>query len=299
MTQQPSRHESEVIITEGRESPSLKLGPQRLHYQFSVTVPQAHLTFVSVLQGIALGVLLLNIPLPPDSLTLSTILPYLINSQHLYLPFVLSALLILMIWKEFVQASMYLNWPLTVKQLGLTMLIAVVEIMAFRAIDNLVAWLIGIGLIGMVGGIIHWNNLKIQAPTDYDSRDTEKSSRVEERAIGWKYFILGLLIISGTVTWRLSPLYSDHLTVGEWIVLLALAAIVGVALVIDSKYSKEVLASILKGKDEKYKCDLRVTKQGGLTYESTEANSSPDVLLGTTAAPEVGEAMAQAPEDCD
>jgi len=280
MAQPTAQPERVVIITEGDEKPSLKLGPQRLHYQFSITVPQAHLTFVSVLQGVALGVILLNIPFPPTSLTSSTVWPYLINSQHLYLPFILSAVLILMIWKEFVQASMYLNWPLTVRQLGLTMLIAVVEIITFRTIDNIVAWLIGLGLIGVVGGIIHWNNLQIQAPTDFDSADTAKSSRSEETAIGTKYFLLGVLIIGSTLTWRLTPLYDANRAVGEWIVLLVLTALVGVALMIDGRYSTNVLASIVHNKG--YECDLVVTKQGGLGYKSTTTASMTPTAATTT-----------------
>src|SRR5437660_1565134 len=52
------------VITRLHEIPTLKLGPRRFHYLYSAVLPQVHLNLVSILQGIAFAVLLLNIPLP-------------------------------------------------------------------------------------------------------------------------------------------------------------------------------------------------------------------------------------------
>lgn len=99
-----------VIITRERETPSLLSGPQRLHYQFSVALPLTHLTFVSVLQGLALGILLYNIHLPPENVSWENFFDISFK-QYFYLPYIISSLLILLIWIQFVHASMFINWP--------------------------------------------------------------------------------------------------------------------------------------------------------------------------------------------
>lgn len=53
-----------VTITRGREQPSLEYGPQRIHYIYSVAIPQGYLTLFSILQGLVFSILLTDIPLP-------------------------------------------------------------------------------------------------------------------------------------------------------------------------------------------------------------------------------------------
>src|SRR5205085_8095055 len=100
---------SNKIITRNHEIPTLTISPQRFHYYYSSVLPQIHLTLVSVLQGIAFGVLLLGIPLPHDTTRLPAF--EFLFQQYLYLPYIISSLLILSIWKQFVAACIFSTWP--------------------------------------------------------------------------------------------------------------------------------------------------------------------------------------------
>jgi len=99
------------IITRDQEQPPLTFGPKRIHYLYSVVLPQIHLTLVSVLQGIVFGVLLVSIPLPPTS-SWPTILYYLLD-HYFYLPYGISSVVIIIIWIQFVEVTMFLFWPLS------------------------------------------------------------------------------------------------------------------------------------------------------------------------------------------
>ena len=79
---QQSLQLSNKIITRNHEIPTLTISPQRFHYLYSAVMPQIHLTLVSVLQGIAFGVLLLGIPFPTSFESLFQLyfyFPYLIS----------------------------------------------------------------------------------------------------------------------------------------------------------------------------------------------------------------------------
>lgn len=200
-----STQQSRILIrTKNRENPPLTFGPRRLHYQYSAVLPSIHLTLVSILQGIAFGVLLLGIPLSnPEQVSWNILLIH----EYFYLPYLISSLVILLIWKEFAQACLFSNWPLSALQTGLTYLIAVPEILAFRAISiptgkddptitstMLGGWLISIAFIGIIGGCIRINNLKLQDLKDYESEEVGEKSLKLEIFEGSLYIGLGILV---------------------------------------------------------------------------------------------------------
>lgn len=159
--------QSEPTITRGRETPSLLPGPQRLHYQFSAALPQTHLTFVSVLQGLAFGLLLFNIPLPSENASWPSILDFWLK-QYLYLPYIISALIIITIWNQFVHASLFVTWPLSISQSILLFLLTMAEILTFGQLKfpqhSLSSWLFGLGWVGIFGGIIRIHNIRWYHP---------------------------------------------------------------------------------------------------------------------------------------
>jgi len=200
MSQKPNK-----VITRGHEQPPLTYGVQRLHYEFSAILPTLHLTLVSILQGVVFGELLQGIPLP--NVSLAQLLNFLLH-VYFYLPYVISSLLILLIWKQFVQASVFLLWPLSTIQAGLTYFIALIEFLAFRILflpggqkitaispTMLSGWITGLGCIGIVGGIIRLNNLRIEKIEDYESADLGKLSLVGEIREGILYICLGIVVI--------------------------------------------------------------------------------------------------------
>jgi hypothetical protein len=153
-----------TIITRGRESPPLSPGPQRLHYQFSVSLPQTQLTFASVLQGVVFGWLLLNIPITSANISWASFFDLALK-QYLYLPYIISSLVIMLIWIQIVHTSLFMNEPFSIFQYILVFLLTISEMLAFGQLKSsplspppLSPWLFGLGWIGIVGGFIRIHN---------------------------------------------------------------------------------------------------------------------------------------------
>src|SRR5437763_10891082 len=157
---EPMQHKPR-IITRGHESPPLTPGPQRLHYQFSTALPLTQLTFASVLQGVVFCWLLYNIPLPPVTASFADVFDF-IFKQHLYLPYIISSLIIIVIWNQFVHASLFVTWPLSIFQSTLLFLLTVAEMLTFGKINSpsLTPWLFGLGWVSIFGGIVRLHNVR-------------------------------------------------------------------------------------------------------------------------------------------
>lgn len=278
------------IITRGKEAPPLTLGPQRLHYQFSVGLPQMHLSFVSVLQGLVFGVLLLGVPLPSASaLTSWGAFAQFVLAQHGYLAYLVSSLLILVIWAQYAQNSLSAIWPLSSGQLGLSLLLAVAELLAVRAISDFGLWVIGLGAMGVIGGVIRLNNLRLQAPQDYES-----ALLAERRGRPWEgliYVGLGLLTAAGGIGFLALPQASLEIagiTVPqasssiEWIALGVLTVVAAGIVALDQRQRRLLLETALADSD------LMVTRLGVIRYRpepapaATErAEAAPPAAAGT------------------
>lgn len=251
------------IITRGKESPPLTLGPQRVHYQFSVALPQIHLTFVSILQGIALYVLLVNMPLP-NGTTLQSVLVF-VGTQYAYLPYVISGALILVIWKQFVEATMFYIWPLSSVQLGLELLISASEIIAFREVRNFGAWIVCLSIIGWVGGAIRLNNLRLRSRQDFESLEALRRDIMGEVVSGVLYIALGSVVFGAVIAVPLWPSYSVYAQAIHWAALGVLTVIVLEVIALDqAEIMRLVEKAIAIG-------DICLTPQGGLTYRTEKS----------------------------
>jgi hypothetical protein len=213
----------------------------------------------------------------------------LITVQHLYLSYIISILLILTIWKQFVQASVYLIWPLSYIRLGLTMLIAIAEILTFRVIANFGAWLIGFGMVAAIGGAIRLNNLALEGRGYVYSSDEVAAQSVRDgRIAGALYVLLGLLI-GGTGAAFLMLLQNPAagtaaiytMEMWTWGILIALFAVVLGVMILDRSSTARVLKGVVKDSD------LIVTKHGGIHYafpsqdggeQENESNGGTDLL---------------------
>jgi hypothetical protein len=262
------------VITKGKEAPPLTFGPQRLHYQYSVGLPQMHLSFVSVLQGLVFGVLLLGVPLPNASaLTDLGAFEKFVLAQHGYLAYLVSSLLILVIWAQYAQNSLSAIWPLSSGQLGLSLLLSVAELLAVRAIGDFGLWLTGLGAIGVIGGVIRLNNLRLQAPQDYES-----PMLAERRRRPWDgliYVGLGLLTAAGGIGFLSLPQGSLRIagvTVQqasssiEWIALGMLSVVAAGIVALDRHQRRLLLQTALEDSD------LMVTRLGVIRYRPEVAS---------------------------
>ena len=159
--------QSPIAITRGYEQPPLEYGPQRLHYMYSIGVPQAYLTLFSILQGIVFGVLLTNIPFP-QVISLPELWSFVLR-QHFYLPYVISLGVLILIWLHQISITLTGEWPHSFPQVGLVTLLALFEIFAARTIATLPLWLCFTGCVSLVGGVILIRTGIMHLPEDFDA----------------------------------------------------------------------------------------------------------------------------------
>ena len=195
-------HTNEVsnnyIVTRDKETPPLIMGPRRLHYIFATALPQTYLTLLSVLQGLVFGVLLLNISLP-SNINSSTFFPNILQ-HYLYLPYIISSLVILIVWSQFVHGILFLTWPFTVFQSSLIFLMSLVEILTFAHTNVLSDWIFGLGWIAIVGALIRFNNIRY-LPNDKHTWITSVNNYVvfskrTEISDGILYMSLGIIVVA-------------------------------------------------------------------------------------------------------
>ena len=249
-------------VTRESESPPLILGPRRLHYAYSVSLPLIHLTFVSIVQGFAVALLLQSFPLPgAPALASATNLISFVVAHYLYLPYFISGLVVVLIWKQFVQASMFIIWPLSTPQIALMLLISLVEAIAFREIMHFSAWLAGLGLVGLVGGFIRLNNLRIQSNSAFEFKELQ-DDKVQEVLNGILYVFLGLMLGTGGVMFHIwssgspIPLVSNV----EWLVL---GVVICIMVIVTALDNRDLIINI---QHATLNSDLQADRFGGIEY---------------------------------
>lgn len=258
----------EYYATREMESPPLTLGPRRLHYAYSVALPLIHLTFVSIVQGIALSLLFQSFPLPrAETLASTTTLVSFVTEQHAYLPYLISGLIVVLVWKQFVQNSMFFVWPISTSQIILMLLISLMEVVAFREISHFGAWLAGIGLIGCVGGCIRLNNLRVHPTSAFESELVRRRDRTMDLRDGLLYVLLGLLISAGALILHGQTTNVTVSTGIQWAVLAVLSCL----MVVVSMLDRFNLISMIQ--DMARNSDLRPNRFGGIEYYGDEKGS--------------------------
>jgi hypothetical protein len=134
----PSSHDPGVPV---------RVGGPRIATQLSTFLPGAHLTLISVLQGVGLAVLAGEV-----------------NSAHLeLLPnallYVDSVLLIFLAWFLYVAAFVGSQWPFNALHSALQFGFAAAEVYAFSHVTHPRQWLFGFAAAAIIGGIIRLLNI--------------------------------------------------------------------------------------------------------------------------------------------
>jgi energy-converting hydrogenase Eha subunit C len=258
-----------LVITQGHESPTLLLGPQRLHYIYSESVPQIHLNLVAILQGIAFGVLILNIPVPKD-FAWPGVLDFALK-HYLYLPFITSSLIVLLAWNQYVYGAVVFIWPMSLIQSGLIFMLAVTETITFASIASLPAWLVLSGLLFFVGGLHRINNVR------YHIRDQSLSPQFASALEGsqWRdggtYVLVGGLLIAAGLTYTnvISALQSMNVQLAElypWALNVSYLVITIASCVVFVRLRQHQLAMAVEGSD------LVVLPHGQIVYAGAVAD---------------------------
>src|SRR5205823_7896692 len=213
------------------------------------------------------GVLLLRIPLPPNT-SLLGIFSFLLQ-EYLYLPYIISSLIILIVWNQFVHGILFLAWPFTVFQSSLIFLMSLVEILTVTSVNFLPAWLFGVGWIAIVGAFIRFNNIRY-LPKDKQIwiaplNNYPIFSKKTEVSDGLLYMGMGIIVLIISVIFnyiidlvsRYNNSFPSIIKLGILVLLFIMA--IGI-LLIDKKNRRIYLDIFVKGSD------LAVTPHGIISY---------------------------------
>jgi hypothetical protein len=163
------------------DSTLIKLGAKRTVVQLNTFLPQIHLTLISVLQGLALGILIAQIE-SHFSITAENILLY-INSL----------LIIVLVWYLYSSVFVIFMWPLSFLHTLLQFCLTIAQSISFLFISEPGAWTIGIAITALIAGIIRFANTQIVRPEIYERRDIFHLDMSFERQASIIFFILGVI----------------------------------------------------------------------------------------------------------
>lgn len=188
---------SSIFITREHEQPPLEYGPQRLHYMYSVGIPQAYLTLFSILQGLIFSILLTAIPLPQELNRLE--IWSLLSRHYLLLPYLISLGIVILIWLHLVSITLTGGWSHSFFQVGLVTLLTAFEVCLARSITIPSLWLFLAGCIGIMGGIILIRTGIMQRPEDFHAslpfQNFGSSLKLSEISRGKYYIFIGFFLI--------------------------------------------------------------------------------------------------------
>jgi hypothetical protein len=187
------RYELEGIKLD-RVAPPIEFGPRRAFYQYSVGVPQFHLILVSVLQGIVFSLLVNALPSLPQWSEFS--LDFMLTAA----PYVLSALIVLIVWVDFVYVSAVLVWPARFWYAFLIYTVTFAEVFMVRALIipgqvDIAKWVFGVGLVVCVSGFVRLSNRSYFRPGSKQFVDEEVRKWVwgREKNLAALYVVLGAI----------------------------------------------------------------------------------------------------------
>jgi len=225
------------------------------------------MTLVSVLQGVAFGALLLNIPLPAGG-SWSVIFHFLLG-HYFYLPYIISSLIIIMIWTQFVGVNMFLFWPLSRLQTILVFLLTLCEIIAFRNIEILSVWIACLGAVAIVGGWIAQRNFLFMTKDMFEAipslEKTFEYFQKSNRKTVKLYFGLGAftMLLGLAYNWLVTIIMSrvpQLASLVSWGIILSLFITLIILLQRDIDYRRGWLNQVIEGSD------LVPSPHGGIKY---------------------------------
>jgi|GEM_PF-128615 len=276
----PDDVEPRENVQEG--SPPLQFGSRRLYYQYSVTIPQVQLVLASVLQGIVFTILLTRKIDFPTQLNKDIYflfqLPYLFgfffHQQYFYLPYIISALVVIIGWMDFVYATAVLIWPPTPLQAIMFILLTVAEIAMASTVSpvGIALWRSSLGLTTVVGGIMRLNNVRIFQPEDFEDLEVGKDILKKEKFYGRLYIGMGSLgvvigvsyyVILGWVQALFHLPSSNADVLLHWIVYLLILGEIGFVLNQDRDYRQKLLQRLTTNTTP----PLEVTPFGGIRHK--------------------------------
>lgn len=159
----------------------LHITGERVVDQFAHLLPQVNLTLIGVLQGLVIGALLTHVQ-PPASFALRDVGRALLV-HNLYLTFIASFLVVVLIWQEYVYAFFTIHWPLLSFWVALQVLLVLPEFGMVVSIDAAGAWSFWAGVAALVGAIIRLCNRWVVSPRLFRMPGESETPRLHETVL--------------------------------------------------------------------------------------------------------------------
>jgi hypothetical protein len=193
--------------TEVLEVMPVKLGAKKTAFQLNTFLPQVHLTLISVLQGVALGVLIAQF---------GVVSPLSFPSVLLYMD---SIFIIALVWYLYAWAFVAFQWPFSSWHTVLQFILAFAQSLAFAFLSKPAIWTLGIACSAFVGAFIRWLNTKVVSSAIYEREDIFHYELRVDRGAALQLAAMGVFLsIAGS--WLIYR-YSECLTVVIGLLLMA------------------------------------------------------------------------------
>jgi len=147
----------------------VKLGAKRVAFQLNTFLPQVNLTLVSVLQGVALGIMIAQF---------GTVSPLAFPAILLYVD---SLMGIALIWHLYANAFISFLWPYSSKHTLLHFSLIGAESFALAYLSRPAMWALGFAGAALVGAVIRWSNTKVVSRLNYERNDVFELDMKSER----------------------------------------------------------------------------------------------------------------------
>ena len=123
------------------------------------------------------------------------------------------------------------------------------------------AWLAGLGLVGLVGGLIRLNNLRIQSDSAFESKELQ-DDKIQEVLNGVLYLFFGLLLGAGGTIFHIWSAGNSTSLVSsiEWVMLGLTICIMSIVTALDHR---DLIVSLQHAAQNS---DLQVDRFGGVSY---------------------------------
>lgn len=176
----------------------VKLGARRVMLQLNTFLPQIHLTLISVLQGLALGVLIARLEKAP---------PTSISTMLLYFD---SLMIVVLIWHLYSSVFVVFLWPLSLWHTLLQFLLAAAQSVTFFYITQPAVWTLGCACMALIAAVIRYLNTKAVGPFNYECEKVYELDMQIEKSGARMFFLASITvgIIGALQAYLPSPMFT-------------------------------------------------------------------------------------------
>jgi hypothetical protein len=211
---------------------------------------------------------MLNIPVPKD-IAWPGVWDFALQ-HYLYLPFIIGSLIVLLAWNQYLYAAVIFILPMSLLQSAVTFMLAVIETITFEVVASTPAWLVGSGLLFVVGGLHRINNVRYDVRDQFLSPQLGSALESSQWRDGATYILFGGLLVAAGPTYKnvITTLHSINVQLAElypWAVYVSFLVVTAASCIVYVRLRQHQLAMAVEG------FDLVVLPHGQIIYAESIA----------------------------